>query len=355
RSTLPKILFAMTKSRHSERSEGAHNKKRFFGRALPQNDGKLIPAPGGRGSKGVGVTLDKIRSSGSIQFDENTLRDKPILIDSGSEPGMTKYNPPRNQRIDSFPRPWWDTSRTGEGTSRVSLRAEWLREGQKPAFTLAEVLITLGIIGVVAAMTIPTLNDKIRVRQTVIKLRTVQSVFSQAVKLAVADNGDLDGLDLGTEDTQVGSEKLYNVLKPYLKNAQDCGKQQGCFKNDYLALNGKTKWMWQPGQHAVYARGVLLNGIQYAVWSAGSGCRNGTHCGVIFVDINGNTKPNRAGVDYFKFIITKNNIIPAKGNSIIKYGDRCAYNDNDSRNGADCTAWVIEKENMDYLKKPISW
>ncbi|MCM1338156.1 MAG: hypothetical protein NC191_00615 [Muribaculaceae bacterium] len=30
--------------------------------------------------------------SGSIQFDEKALRDEPTLIDSGSEPGMTKNN-----------------------------------------------------------------------------------------------------------------------------------------------------------------------------------------------------------------------------------------------------------------------
>jgi len=243
-------------------------------------------------------------------------------------------------------------STLAEGTTHVAMPPT----KAKFAFTLAEVLITLGIIGVVAAMTIPTLIEKIRVRQTVVRLRTVHSIFSQAVKLAVAENGDLDGLDLGNEDTQAASEKLYNVIKPHLKNAQDCGKKQGCFKNDYLALNGKTKWAWQPGQHSAYARGVLLNGIQYAVWSAGSGCRNSTECGVIFVDINGNTKPNRAGVDYFKFVITPDNVIPTKSNGIVaKYGDRCIYNDNDSRNGADCTAWVLEKENMDYLKKPISW
>ncbi|MCM1339589.1 MAG: hypothetical protein NC191_07965, partial [Muribaculaceae bacterium] len=66
---------------------------------LTQDDHKLIPSLQGRGSKGVGVTLDKfcdklsepvcVADSGSIQFDENTLRDKLTLIDSGSEPGMT--------------------------------------------------------------------------------------------------------------------------------------------------------------------------------------------------------------------------------------------------------------------------
>ncbi|MCM1339505.1 MAG: hypothetical protein NC191_07545, partial [Muribaculaceae bacterium] len=60
---------------------------------ITQNDSKLIPAPGGRGSKGEGVTLGKsseklsepvfVADPGSIQFDGNTLRNKPTLIDSG--------------------------------------------------------------------------------------------------------------------------------------------------------------------------------------------------------------------------------------------------------------------------------
>lgn len=48
------------------------------------------------------------------------------------------------------------------------------------AFTLAEVLITLGIIGIVAAMTIPTLITNHQKRQTVVKLQRAISVMNQA-------------------------------------------------------------------------------------------------------------------------------------------------------------------------------
>ncbi|MCM1338989.1 MAG: type II secretion system GspH family protein, partial [Muribaculaceae bacterium] len=134
-------------------SEESHNKKRFFGRKLPQNDVILIPAPCGRGSKGVGVTLDKIRSSGSIQYDENTL--------SHCERVEFQLEPVRKLEI----------------RERV----------KKVAFTLAETLITLGIIGIVAALTIPGLLTKCQ--QTVIKnqFKKQYSVIQQAFKMVEHD------------------------------------------------------------------------------------------------------------------------------------------------------------------------
>lgn len=63
---------------------------------------------------------------------------------------------------------------------------------KKSAFTLAEVLITLGIIGVVAAMTIPTLLAKYQEKQTVTKLKQTYSILSQAIRSVQEDVGTPD-------------------------------------------------------------------------------------------------------------------------------------------------------------------
>lgn len=60
----------------------------------------------------------------------------------------------------------------------------------KLGFTLAEVLITLGIIGVVAAMTIPTLISNHQKKQTVVKLQKAISVMNQAYKLSYDEVGE---------------------------------------------------------------------------------------------------------------------------------------------------------------------
>ena len=59
----------------------------------------------------------------------------------------------------------------------------------KKGFTLAEVLITLGIIGIVAAMTLPSLINNYKKRETVEKLKTTYSLISNAMERAKADYG----------------------------------------------------------------------------------------------------------------------------------------------------------------------
>ena len=60
---------------------------------------------------------------------------------------------------------------------------------KKAAFTLAEVLITLGIIGVVAAMTLPTLIQNHKKQTYVNQLKKVVNTLGNAVQMAIADEG----------------------------------------------------------------------------------------------------------------------------------------------------------------------
>ncbi len=72
----------------------------------------------------------------------------------------------------------------------------------KKAFTLAEVLITLGIIGVVAAMTIPTLMAKQRKTEVETSLKKFYSTMNQAILRSEQDNGDVSTWDpVGTGGT----------------------------------------------------------------------------------------------------------------------------------------------------------
>ena len=61
----------------------------------------------------------------------------------------------------------------------------------KKAFTLAEVLITLGIIGIVAEMTMPALIANYQERVIVSQLKKVYSTLSQADKMAEAEYADI--------------------------------------------------------------------------------------------------------------------------------------------------------------------
>ena len=90
---------------------------------------------------------------------------------------------------------------------------------QKRGFTLAEVLITLGIIGVVAAMTIPTLMSTFAKQRTETQLKAFYSRINQTIKMSIADNGDPDGWveeRAYSYDEQV--EFLKQYIFPYMKN-----------------------------------------------------------------------------------------------------------------------------------------
>ena len=88
-----------------------------------------------------------------------------------------------------------------------------------PAFTLAEVLITLGIIGIVAAMTLPTLIMNHRKQVTVNKVKKFYTVMSQATNSAIAEYGSMEDWQ-GFTTTRNGEEMqnwFDTYLKPYLK------------------------------------------------------------------------------------------------------------------------------------------
>lgn len=86
------------------------------------------------------------------------------------------------------------------------------------AFTLAEVLITLAIIGVVAAMVIPSLINNIKNAQLVTALKKNYSTLSQATQMIVADNGgSIKGL---CEDGD--SDCMSDLYGQYTKNIKTC-------------------------------------------------------------------------------------------------------------------------------------
>ena len=91
---------------------------------------------------------------------------------------------------------------------------------RRAAFTLAEVLITLGIIGVVAAMTMPVLIQKHKNQVTEARLKKFYSVINQAIIMSEAVNGErIYWADFYTGKVVNATtvESWFNIyLKPYM-------------------------------------------------------------------------------------------------------------------------------------------
>ena len=65
----------------------------------------------------------------------------------------------------------------------------------KKGFTLAEVLITLTIIGVIAAITIPNLMQSYKKHQVEVGIKEAYSILSNAIKLSESENGSMNTWD----------------------------------------------------------------------------------------------------------------------------------------------------------------
>lgn len=89
-------------------------------------------------------------------------------------------------------------------------------------FTLAEVLITLGIIGVVAAMTIPTLMNQTGSTEYKSGLKKALSVLNQAITINVAIDGtDFSSMVAGNADNAETVLSLFTTRMSYIKTSED--------------------------------------------------------------------------------------------------------------------------------------
>lgn len=92
----------------------------------------------------------------------------------------------------------------------------------RKGFTLAETLITLGIIGIVATLTLPTIMSKYREQVTISKVKKFYSTMQQAHLRSIADNGDVDSWDWVAEGGESNNEILLSWFNkywaPYLNN-----------------------------------------------------------------------------------------------------------------------------------------
>ncbi len=163
------------------------------------------------------------------------------------------------------------------------------------AFTLSEVLITLGIIGVIAAMTIPALITRYQKFQTVTKLKGAYSQLAQAIRLSQDDNGDVEGWDL------TGVDWFEKYIAPYMKVSKTSLKDVNDVSSIvYKEISGNRETGLAIINNAVYGSAysyTLLNGVQIFVTTYNKGRR-----AFFFVDINGIfTLPNKFGRDTFMF------------------------------------------------------
>lgn len=197
---------------------------------------------------------------------------------------------------------------------------------KKVAFTLAEVLVTLGIIGVVTAITIPTLVNNIQDRHFKALWKKTFATVSLAFNQGINDNDLIipttENFDSFSNNAKLSAEIYYRTFVK-LNASKFCVtgvNNENCFvffrsqvayelsRRSGLnchSLNGdKDDVMFTTcaynleGGWAVLPNGVLLTAHSY-LWSSPN----------IMVDVNGDKKPNVVGRDIFIILIRNNKVI----------------------------------------------
>ena len=245
------------------------------------------------------------------------------------------------------------------------------------AFTLAEVLITLSILGVVAAIMIPNLIQGYQQKLFATRLRQAYSILDNAFQQAVAVNGHPRTWDITELIKDRNTSTAYFMEKfimPYLNVAKDCGtgycsNSSGCFaswdcrsnnnaavaryypfnnKNNYscLACSGNKKDI------------KLKNGIaisfhieEYIIGNKVFPPK-GVPLGYFIIDLNGSGKPNEFGKDTFALNLFEDGI-HVKQYNFASSKSYCSKDSTQNQNGLGCSSYFLQTGKMDYLTKKL--
>lgn len=209
-------------------------------------------------------------------------------------------------------------------------------------FTLAEVLITLVIIGIIAAMTIPTLMKNTQKQEFVTGLKKANSTLQQAM-INMARNNDSSPGDysfLNVTNFMDEMAKVTNVIKR-------CNTTAACLGNNYnttyrrLSNNPTTSGIAINGKGIITADGIIYVIVNYNQAHGQAPEDNAKTLGYLVVDVNGLKEPNIWGRDVFLFdLISDKGLVPGG-----------SFSDSDCNlngYGFTCAAKVLKENAINY-------
>lgn len=193
----------------------------------------------------------------------------------------------------------------------------------KKGFTLAEILITLSIVGVVAVLTIPATMRNYQKKVYVAQLQKVYSQISEAALAVMNDEhsddfyetlaGRQNSCDAAGNCTQGLGYLLNKYLEPERKNCATTG----CLPtgiNAYKTISGVSAGSVSSEYCAQTANGATICGF----FNPNNTCMS------IAVDVNGVDKPNIVGRDLFVMDIHKDGAISDYGSGCSVGSQGCA-------------------------------
>lgn len=210
----------------------------------------------------------------------------------------------------------------------------------KKSFTLAEVLLTLGIIGIIASLTIPVLIKNVQDSEFKNKMRKEYSVVSEAYQLLAQENGNnfLDVISGCLDFDSTCFKENYKTKLSYIKECAINNNVGICFpaKANVKWLNGDS--VNSSAFLATNSAGIILkDGSSLLFYLDSAGCKSNlspnytNRCGYITLDVNGMKPPNAWGRDIYVFFVFSDAIRPssiATVGSAVTSTDDCNFGAN---------------------------
>ncbi len=221
-------------------------------------------------------------------------------------------------------------------------------------FTLAEVLITLGIIGVVAAMTLPAVITNYKAVTLKTGLNAAYSLIGQAIERMRAD-------DISVLPLDYANNTFEPVFVKYFDGALDCKTTYTQTNQTECLLHANMGGFAGVADTETYKNfsknnsinSLLLDDGQFVMKNGMLVLIENQNLGSLFitVDVNGKLKkPNAWGHDMFTFQLTQDGKLLPMGVEGTSYNEDeyCSKTSSDNKNGIACTAKALG--NADYFK-----
>ncbi len=185
---------------------------------------------------------------------------------------------------------------------------------KKFAFTLSEILVAMAIIGVISALTVPTLLNNYQTKALSLQLRKTVNDIESAVDMLITEEGKTKF------SSTSGYANLNSFVTNRLKTIKTCSKDETnqCFANEnYYNINSNGT-----------ASAFTCEGNSYVLASSAAICMTKSGTSVkVNIDVNGQDGPNIGGRDMFIFMINSNGEITGTGNedtcTTSNFGDGC--------------------------------
>ncbi len=216
------------------------------------------------------------------------------------------------------------------------------RKKYRLGYSLSEVIITITIVGVIAALSVPSIMQNTKKTEYVRSLQKAYAVLSNATDMIIATEGS----PVEWLDTSNPTVTLHDMYKKYIHKVKECNGDCANIVTEYKNFNGASN-----SYNIINNNGSLIlpDGTFVRLHYSSKNCTDKQTavgdvdvCAYIHVDVNGAKGPNRWGKDSFRFYLTNDGLLPTGSN--LPESTDCR----NTNGGQGCTARVLRDGEIDY-------